>query len=156
MIAAPADLNTVVALDDLAKSKEFFDRSVMRSDLQKLTEHYSNFGYAFAEADVKMARNEEDSSLDITYVMSKGTMVSINRVLIEGNSKTRITSSGGKCDWPTAISTTARSCEGPTQGSISSTSLKPWKSPLNLPAAPMRSTFGSRSRRSPRANSRQA
>ena len=89
MIAAPADLNTVVALDDLAKSKEFFDRSVMRSDLQKLTEHYSNFGYAFAEADVKMARNEEDSSLDITYVMSKGTMVSINRVLIEGNSKTR-------------------------------------------------------------------
>jgi outer membrane protein insertion porin family len=89
MIAAPADLNTVVALDDLAKSKEFFDRSVMRSDLQKLAEHYSNFGYAFAEADVKMARNEEDSSVDITYVMSKGAMVSINRVLIEGNSKTR-------------------------------------------------------------------
>lgn len=89
MIAAPADLNTVVALDDLAKSKEFFDRSVMRSDLQKLAEHYSNFGYAFAEADVKMARNEEDSSVDITYVMSKGVMVSINRVLIEGNSKTR-------------------------------------------------------------------
>lgn len=89
MIAAPADLNTVVGLDDLAKSKEFFDRSVMRSDLQKLAEHYSNFGYAFAEADVKMARNEEDSSVDITYVMSKGAMVSINRVLIEGNSKTR-------------------------------------------------------------------
>lgn len=89
MIAAPADLNTVVALDDLANSKEFFDRSVMRSDLQKLAEHYSNFGYAFAEADVKMARNEEEKSVDITYVMSKGAMVSINRVLIEGNSKTR-------------------------------------------------------------------
>ena len=42
--------------------------------LQKLAEHYSNFGHAFAEADVKMARNEEDSSVDITYVMSLWTL----------------------------------------------------------------------------------
>lgn len=89
MIAAPEDLNAVVALDDLAAKNDFFDRSVMRSDLQKLSEHYSNFGYAFAEADVNMARNEEDKSLDVTYIMSKGNKVSINRVLIEGNTKTR-------------------------------------------------------------------
>lgn len=89
MISHPDDLNSVVALDDVAKSKGFFDRSVMRSDLQKLAEHYSNFGYAFAEADVKIARNEDDKSLGITYLLSKGTKVSINRVLIEGNSKTR-------------------------------------------------------------------
>ncbi|MDP3430352.1 MAG: POTRA domain-containing protein, partial [Desulfomicrobium sp.] len=85
MIAAPEDLNTVIALDDLAAKNDFFDRSVMRSDLQKLTEHYSNFGYAFAEADVNMARNEENKSLDVTYIMSKGNKVTINRVLIEGN-----------------------------------------------------------------------
>lgn len=89
MIGSVEELNLLVTMDDLAKEKDFFDRSVMRSDLQKLSEHYSNFGYAFAEADVKMARNEENKSLDMTYVMSKGHKVSINRVLIEGNTKTR-------------------------------------------------------------------
>ena len=89
MIAAPENLDTVIALDDLAKEGEFFDRSVMRADLQKLAAHYSNFGYAFAEADVNMARNEADKTLDVTYILSKGNKVSINRVLIEGNTKTR-------------------------------------------------------------------
>ena len=89
MIAAPENLDTVIALDDLARENEFFDRSVLRTDLQKLTAHYSNFGYAFAEADVNMARNEADKTLDVTYILSKGNKVSINRVLIEGNTKTR-------------------------------------------------------------------
>jgi outer membrane protein insertion porin family len=89
MIATPEDLNNVIAFDELASEKEFFDRSVLRSDLQKLVEHYSNFGYAFAEADVNMARNEEEKTLDITYILSKGNKISINRVLIEGNTKTR-------------------------------------------------------------------
>lgn len=82
MIATPKDLDSVIALDDLAKENEFFDRSVLRSDLQKLVEHYSNFGYAFAEADVNMARNEAEKQLDITYILSKGNKISINRVLI--------------------------------------------------------------------------
>jgi outer membrane protein insertion porin family len=89
MISAPEDLNSIVTMDDLAADNEYFDRSVMRSDLQKLTEHYSNFGYAFAQADVQIDRNEEDSSVALTYSMSKGTKVSINRVLVEGNTKTR-------------------------------------------------------------------
>ena len=89
MIGAPQDLNTIVGMDDLAEEKDYFDRSVMRADLQKLTEHYSNFGYAFAEADVKIDRNDTENTLGITYTMSRGTKVSINRVLIEGNTKTR-------------------------------------------------------------------
>jgi outer membrane protein insertion porin family len=89
MISAPEDLNSIVTMDDLVADNEYFDRSVMRGDLQKLTEHYSNFGYAFAEADVKLDRNDAENLLGITYSMSKGTKVSINRVLIEGNTKTR-------------------------------------------------------------------
>lgn len=89
MIGAPQDLNSVVKMDDLVADKEYLDRSVMRSDLQKLTEHYSNFGYAFAEADVKIDRNDAENTVALTYTMSKGTKVSINRVLIEGNTKTR-------------------------------------------------------------------
>lgn len=89
MIGAPQDLNSVVKMDELVAEKEYLDRSVMRSDLQKLTEHYSNFGYAFAEADVKIDRNDAENTVALTYTMSKGTKVSINRVLIEGNTKTR-------------------------------------------------------------------
>lgn len=89
MIGAPQDLNSVVKMDELVADKEYLDRSVMRSDLQKLTEHYSNFGYAFAEADVKIDRNDAENTVALTYTMSKGTKVSINRVLIEGNTKTR-------------------------------------------------------------------
>jgi outer membrane protein insertion porin family len=89
MIGAPQDLNSIVTMDDLAEENEYFDRSILRGDLQKLTEHYSNFGYAFAEADVKLDRNEDEKTLAVTYAMSKGTKVSINRVLIEGNTKTR-------------------------------------------------------------------
>ena len=89
MIDAPQDLNSVVKMDELVADKEYLDRSVMRSDLQKLTEHYSNFGYAFAEADVKINRNDAENTVALTYAMSKGTKVSINRVLIEGNTKTR-------------------------------------------------------------------
>ncbi len=89
MIGAPQDLNSVVKMDELVAEKDYLDRSVMRSDLQKLTEHYSNFGYAFAEADVKIDRNDAENTVALTYTMSKGTKVSINRVLIEGNTKTR-------------------------------------------------------------------
>lgn len=89
MISAPQDLDTVVKLDDLVANKDYLDRSVMRSDLQKLSEHYSNFGYAFAEADVKIDRNDAENTVAVTYTMSKGAKVSIDRVLIEGNTKTR-------------------------------------------------------------------
>lgn len=89
MIGDTAELDKIITLDDLAKSKDYYDRSLMQKDLQKLSEHYSNFGYAFADADAKLARNEGDKSLALTYVMSKGAKVSINRVFVEGNTKTR-------------------------------------------------------------------
>lgn len=89
MITTPEELNRIVHLDDLAKEKSYFDRSVMRDDLQKLTEYYSNYGYAFAESDVQLSRNETEKSLNVTYALSKGNKISINRVLVDGNVKTR-------------------------------------------------------------------
>jgi outer membrane protein insertion porin family len=114
MIGAPEDLNSIVSMDDLAADNEYFDRSVMRGDLQKLTEHYSNFGYAFSEADVKLDRNDAENLLGVTYTMSKGTKVSINRVLIEGTRRPGTMSSGVRCAWWTATSSAAPSCAGPT------------------------------------------
>lgn len=89
MISTPEELDRIVRLDDLAKEKSYFDRSVMRDDLQKLTEYYSNYGYAFAESDVQLSRDETEKSLNVTYALSKGNKISINRVLVDGNVKTR-------------------------------------------------------------------
>lgn len=89
MIGAPEALDTIITLDDLAREKGYFDRSIMRTDLQKLSEHYSNYGYAFAETDAKLSRDEENKSIALTYVLSKGTKISINQVFIQGNTKTR-------------------------------------------------------------------
>lgn len=89
MIVSSDILNTQISLDDLAKKKGFFDRSMMRTDLQNLSEYYSNYGYAFADADAKIARDEENKSITVTYILSKGNKVSINQVFIQGNTRTR-------------------------------------------------------------------
>lgn len=89
MIVSPEVLDAQINLDDIAKKKDYFDRSVMRKDLQNLSEYYSNYGYAFADADAKIARDEENKSIAVTYVLSKGNKVSINQVFIQGNTRTR-------------------------------------------------------------------
>ncbi|MBZ4684685.1 MAG: outer membrane protein assembly complex, YaeT protein [Desulfomicrobiaceae bacterium] len=83
------DLAQITTLDDLAKDKEFLDRSVIRKDLNALSDHYSTFGYAFAEADVDIQRNEDAKTVAVTYVLRKGPKMSIGRVIIQGNTRTR-------------------------------------------------------------------
>ncbi len=82
-------LMEAVKLDELSADGEYFDRSVVRNDLNMLTEIYSDYGYAFAEADVDMQKHPEDKTIDITYVLYKGKRVYVRRVIVEGNTKTR-------------------------------------------------------------------
>jgi outer membrane protein insertion porin family len=89
IVTNATDLAERTQMDDRAKKKEFFDRSVLRADLNALTDYYSTFGYAFAEADVRMERSEGDKTVGITYVLAKGPKMSIGRVIIQGNTRTR-------------------------------------------------------------------
>jgi outer membrane protein insertion porin family len=82
-------LMQIVKLDQLAEEGSYFDRSVVRDDLNLLTEMYGDFGYAFAQADVDLMKNEADKTIDVNYSVNKGRRVYIRRVLIEGNEKTR-------------------------------------------------------------------
>ncbi|MFP4168422.1 MAG: outer membrane protein assembly factor BamA [Desulfonatronovibrionaceae bacterium] len=76
-------------LDELAEAQDYFDQSVMRDDLQGLSDYYSNYGYAYAEADVETSKDQEDKEINVTYNLSKGPRVYIRRVMVEGNTKTR-------------------------------------------------------------------
>lgn len=76
-------------LDDLQARDAYFDRSVLRQDLQSLADHYTEYGYAFAQADVELDIRDEELLVNVAYVLSKGSLVYIRRVDILGNTKTR-------------------------------------------------------------------
>ncbi len=78
-----------VKLDELAAKGDYFNRSVVRDDLNALAELYADDGYAFAEADVDMQKHTDTKTIDINYVINKGRKVYVRRVSIEGNEKTR-------------------------------------------------------------------
>ncbi|HWR03756.1 MAG TPA: outer membrane protein assembly factor BamA [Humidesulfovibrio sp.] len=89
LIADEPKLIALTKTSELAKEKGFLDRSMVRDDLKALTDYYNNFGYAYAEANVRMNDHPEEKSVDIIFVMRKLQKVHIRRVLIEGNTKTR-------------------------------------------------------------------
>lgn len=82
-------LMEVIKLDQLSEDGAYFDRSVVRDDMNLLTEIYGDLGYAFAQSDVDLMKNDADKTIDVAYTIVKGRRVYIRRVLIEGNEKTR-------------------------------------------------------------------
>lgn len=82
-------LRTLIRLDDLQAKDAYFDRSVLRDDLQRLADHYTEYGYAFAQADAEIDVQREDLLVNVAYIMEKGSLVYIRRVEIQGNTKTR-------------------------------------------------------------------
>jgi len=89
LIADPPKLLALTKMNEAAAKKDFLDRSLVREDIKALTDYYNNFGYAYAEANVRINDHPQEKTLDITYVMRKLQRVHIRRVLVEGNTKTR-------------------------------------------------------------------
>lgn len=83
------ELRNLIALDELQAEDEFFDRSVLRKDMQTLTDNYAEYGYAFAQTDVELDVKAEELLVDVVYVLDKSSLVYIRRVDIQGNTKTR-------------------------------------------------------------------
>lgn len=89
LISDPGTLADVTKLDNLGSEKDYFNRSVVREDIKNLASYYNNFGYAYAEVDVKTDVHQDSKTVDVTYVISKHQKVHIRRVILEGNTKTR-------------------------------------------------------------------
>ena len=69
--------------------EEFFSRKILREDILRLTDLYSEKGYAFAEVNPSIKENKEDKTIDITINIIKGDLVYVNRIMIKGNTRTR-------------------------------------------------------------------
>jgi len=84
-------------LADMAPAREklslvtgdIFKTSKLREDITGLTEVYGNDGYAFVNVTPDTAVIQADKKVDVTYRVSKGPAVSIDKIEITGNTKTR-------------------------------------------------------------------
>lgn len=89
LIETNEQLLKVTKIDDHKSYEQYFSLSVMQDDVKALTDFYSDYGYAFAEVDLETNKNEEDATIDVTFIIDKKQKVFLRRVLIEGNTRTR-------------------------------------------------------------------
>ncbi len=77
-------------MDDIhTKPGEWFDRSKLMDDIFRLTDKYTDNGYAFANINPETAVNDATRTVAVVFQISKGRLTYINRITIAGNTKTR-------------------------------------------------------------------
>jgi outer membrane protein insertion porin family len=82
------DMDAVRALLALIP-EEIFRTSKLRADINTLTEVYGDQGYAFVNVAPDTRVDAEEKVVHVTYTISKGPEVFIDKIQISGNSKTR-------------------------------------------------------------------
>ena len=71
------------------KGGERFSKSKLQSDMNRLLDVYKDKGYAYANVTPETAVDAEKKLVDLTYNFQKGNLVTIERIEISGNNKTR-------------------------------------------------------------------
>ncbi|HZH76342.1 MAG TPA: outer membrane protein assembly factor BamA [Archangium sp.] len=84
----------VVPKENLAKlmtsaTGQHFSRTQLGTDIQALTDVYYDRGYAYANINPVTAVNAETKTVDLTFDVQQGPQVTIERIDIIGNTKTR-------------------------------------------------------------------
>jgi len=85
LIQEPAKLMKKLKIID----EKVYNREVIRADALRLSEVYADEGYAFADVFPKIKEDDEQRKVDITYKISKGNKMQIERIEITGNCLTR-------------------------------------------------------------------
>ncbi len=71
------------------KKGDVFKRANIRDDITYIGDFMGDKGYAYANVEPQLDINEENAKINLAYNVSKGSIVYINRITIEGNTKTR-------------------------------------------------------------------
>jgi outer membrane protein insertion porin family len=72
-----------------AQEGEVFKPSLLRKDITALTEAYGDRSYAFVNVTPATNIDQADKRVDVTYTITRGPAVSLDRIEISGNTKTR-------------------------------------------------------------------
>lgn len=87
----PAAEDEDVAATFAAQEGEIFKPSLLREDINALTEAYGNLGYAFVNVTPATDIDPTERRVNVTYTVTRGPAVTIDRIEISGNTKTRDT-----------------------------------------------------------------
>ena len=68
---------------------EWFNRSKLMEDIFRLTDVYTDNGYAFANINPETAINDKDKTVAVVFQINRGLLTYINKITIIGNTKTR-------------------------------------------------------------------
>jgi outer membrane protein insertion porin family len=84
----------VLSKEELARmmrsgSGRHFSRSELGQDIQSITDVYYDRGYAYANISPVTAVNADTKTVDLTFEVQKGPQVTIERIDVIGNTKTR-------------------------------------------------------------------
>jgi outer membrane protein insertion porin family len=85
-LIAPAD-KLIAELE--TKPHTWFKRSQVADDIKTLTKIYNNLGYAYTDIEPRQFVNDKYKFLDLTYKIRKGERVTIEKIDIVGNERTR-------------------------------------------------------------------
>ncbi len=72
-----------------SREGQIFNRSLLARDIQAITDIYYDSGYAYANITPVTQVNGEAKSIDLTFDVQQGKQVTIERIDITGNTKTR-------------------------------------------------------------------
>ncbi|MDP1919706.1 MAG: outer membrane protein assembly factor BamA [Myxococcales bacterium] len=72
-----------------SREGEIFNRSLLARDIQAITDVYYDSGFAYANPVPVTAVNADSKTIDLTFDVNKGKQVTIERIDIVGNTKTR-------------------------------------------------------------------
>ncbi len=85
-LVVPKD-KLISALD--TKPKTWFKRSAVAEDIKSITRLYNNLGYAFVDVEPSQEVNDRYNFVDMIYKITKGERVTIGKVDVAGNERTR-------------------------------------------------------------------
>jgi outer membrane protein insertion porin family len=83
------NMMSIIAMDEHKQDDGYFSLLVMQDDIKKLTDYYSDYGYAFAEVDVQTPQDSDAGTVDVIYSINRKNAIFVRRVEVEGNTRTR-------------------------------------------------------------------
>lgn len=71
------------------RDEEYLNRQTMREDIVRLTDLYAEQGYAYTEINPRINKAPTGNRIDLVLDINQGPVVYVNRVEIQGNTRTR-------------------------------------------------------------------
>ncbi|MCG8533378.1 MAG: outer membrane protein assembly factor BamA [Desulfovibrionales bacterium] len=89
LIEPDAVYRDLITSDEWKEDEEYLNYTVLRDDITAITNWYGNYGYAYADVDFKINKEEADNVANILIDIKKKQKVYVRRVVMEGNTRTR-------------------------------------------------------------------